>query len=60
MTLLTKQKIEPKELEEFCLRESSQAEYERIDAFYQQAKQRNIQSMLELEELLTQILIKSL
>lgn len=60
MALLIKHKIELNEFEEFCSREFNQDVFARIETFYQQADKRNIQNMLELEELLTQVLIESL
>ena len=60
MAILIKHQMEPTGLSDFCVREAGDVEFELIKMFYRQAKQQNVQSMLQLEALLTQILIKRL
>lgn len=60
MAMLIKHNIEPVTFKEFSVRESNLAVYGMIEAFYCRSKQLGIKTMLELEELLTQVLIEGL
>ncbi|MGC1509867.1 nucleotidyltransferase [Ketobacter sp.] len=58
--VIIKHQLQPDAFKQFCLREGSQQHYQMLEQLHQEASNKQINSMEELETVLTQILIKQI
>lgn len=58
--ILIKHHLNPTIFKKFCMREGAAEHYQMLEQLYRQASEKHIESMSDLETMLTQILIDSL